>query len=122
MQLTCQATSPQESEVAVLAPGVKKILQFATLSNQLGFKQDYPLKGYGDNAPAIGLTKCPEIPRKSKYINNLLQFVRNKNILDKELTLIHIDNVHNYINLLTKPLQGKQFIYERNNLMNIPNL
>ena len=32
---------------------------------------------------------------------------------------IHVDNQHNHINLLTKPLQGAQFNFERDNLMNV---
>ena len=31
---------------------------------------------------------------------------------------VHVDNQHNHINLLTKPLHGAQFRFERDNLMN----
>jgi hypothetical protein len=32
---------------------------------------------------------------------------------------VHVDNQHNHINLLTKPLHGTQFKFERDNLMNV---
>lgn len=48
----------------------------------------------------------------------MYHFIRSL-VKEHYLKDIHVDNRHNHINLLTKPLQGAQYLFERDNLMNV---
>ena len=118
MNLQCVTTSAFESEYVVLSKAAKKTIFFTDVSNQLGFQQIHPLGFRSDNGPSIGLTDAHEVSKKSKHVNNIYHFIRS---LVKQYYFkgTHVDNKHNHINLLTKPLQGAQYIFERDNLMNV---
>jgi hypothetical protein len=51
-------------------------------------------------------------------VNNVYHFIREL-VKQHLLKGVHIDNQFNHINLLTKPLHGAQFKFERDNLMNV---
>jgi hypothetical protein len=118
MNLQCVCTSAFESEYVVLAKAAKKIIHHCNISNQLGFHQKHPLSFFSDNAPSIGLTEAHEVSKKSKHVNNVYHLIRQL-VKEHYLKGTHVDNKHNHINLLTKPLQGSQYIFERDNLMNV---
>jgi hypothetical protein len=118
MNTACVTVSSQESEYVILSIAAKRFIHSCNTSDELGFKQIYPLNFYSDNGPALNLTESPEITKRSRHINNIFHFIRS---LIKEYILRgkHIDNQYNHINLLTKALQGKQFQFERDNIMNV---
>ena len=118
MNLQCVTTSAFESEYVVLSKAAKKLIHFCNISNQLGFQQIHPLHFFSDNGPSIGLTEAHEISKKSKHVNNVYHFIRQL-VKEHYLKGTHVNNQHNHINLLTKPLQGAQFLFERDNLMNV---
>jgi hypothetical protein len=107
-----------ESEYVVLSKAARKFIYFFTVSNQLGFRQHFPLSFFSDNAPSLGLTESPDISKRSRHVNNIYHFIREL-VRQHVLKGTHVDNLHNHINLLTKPLQGKQFRFERDNLLNV---
>jgi hypothetical protein len=110
--------SPMESEYVVLSKAARKFIYFFTVSNQLGFRQHFPLSFFSDNAPSLGLTESPDVSKRSRHVNNIYHFIREL-VRQHILKGTHVDNLHNHINLLTKPLQGKQFRFERDNLLNV---
>jgi len=118
MNTACVTTSAQESEYVVLSLAAKKFIHQCNVADQLGFRQHYPLAFYSDNAPALQLTTSIDVTKKSRHVNNMFHFIRE---LVKQFLLhgVHVDNIHNHINLLTKPLHGAQFRFERDNLMNV---
>ena len=118
MNTACVTVSSQESEYVILSLAAKRFIHQCNVSDQLGFKQRYPLNFFSDNAPALNLTNSIDITKKSRHVNNVYHFIRE---LVKQYLLkgVHVDNQHNHINLLTKPLHGSQFKFERDNLMNV---
>ena len=68
---------------------------------------------YKDNTSTIALL-APGRPgaERSRYID-IRQFWLHDKVKDKEAVIVHLGTKEMHANVLTKPLQGKQFVYER---------
>jgi len=118
MEIDDYSLNPHQSEFNVYAKAAKKLIEFEHLSNELGFQQQHPLEFRSDNIPALALSEAPEVSRKSRYFNNKVHYLRDL-VKSHHIKGVHIDTDHNSINLMTHPVQGSKFIFERDTLMNV---
>ena len=118
MQLALISLNHMQDELLAIGKGARLAITGVALSKFLGFDQKFPIIFRTDNDSAITLTQSPAINKNSRHIRKHIEFLRDK-VAQGQLKGLHIDNKFNHINVMTKPLQGSQFIFERDNLMNV---
>ena len=111
--------SSMESEYMQCTLTAIEILYLRETMESLGFKQN-PTVCYEDNNACIKLSQNPVCRGRSKHIHRRWHFIRECVIERKEITLEPINTSEQIADIFTKPLQSDQFLYLRDQLLNLP--
>ena len=85
----------------------------------VGLGTDEPTNLMVDNQSAIALAYNPELHSRTKHIDRRHFFIREC-VENMQLRVPFVPTKENVADFFTKPLQGKQFFYFRDLVMNIP--
>jgi hypothetical protein len=80
------------------------------LFEELGLKQDYPLKVYEDNTATIAMSKNPIINKKSKHIELAVHFFKSW-VQRKQIQLFYIASLNQQADILTKIVASMSLFY-----------
>ena len=110
--------STMESEYIQCTLTAIEILYLRETLEFMGYKQKTTIC-YQDNAACIKLSENPVHKSRSKHIKRRWHFIREC-VARKEITLEPINTNEQIADIFTKPLPVDQFLYLRDQLLNIP--
>ena len=97
------ATSTTQAECYAVMSGVKSVLYYISMLEELGLKQTKPVKVYNDNDSLIKLCRNPIMHNLTRHYRIALHFIRQL-VEDNILEIIYIPSNENVADLFTKPL------------------
>jgi hypothetical protein len=103
------AVSTVEAEYMSAAAAVKEALWLGRLLAELGVSVQ-PLRVYCDNQGAIKLLKHPIASQRSKHIDVLYHFAREK-VMSGEVEFVYISTADMVADIFTKPLSKSKFAF-----------
>lgn len=104
---TCVATSTTDAEYMSLSQAAREALWIQKLFKDLNIEVKI-LKIYCDNSGAVSLASNPQIHQRTKHIDIIHHFVREK-VLEKSITVERVPSSHQLADILTKPLAEPLF-------------
>jgi hypothetical protein len=113
------ALSTCEAEYMAAGVVAREVLWLRHLLPELGFRVQGPSEIHCDNESALALIKHPICNSKSKHIDILHHFVRER-VHGGELAFVFIPGAENTADLFTKPLDWPVFRVHRDQLLRSP--
>lgn len=111
------ATCPMTGEYYAAGSACSDIIFFRQLADDLGWLQSEATVLCMDNKTAMALAIAPEVSRKSRHI--LLKYHNIRDLISEcILSVVYVNTKDMRANVLTKVLIKKQFIFERDRLLN----
>jgi hypothetical protein len=105
------AASTTEAEYMAAAYAIKEALWLRTLLSEIGLKYE-TITIYADNQSAIKLLKNPVFSMRSKHIDVIYHFARER-VSKKEIAFKYIPTTKMVADILTKPLATTKFEFCR---------
>jgi len=102
--------STAETEYKALSETLKETLYMKALMEELGLKQDLPLRVYEDNTATIAMSNNPIINKKSKHIELAFHFFKDF-VQQKVVQLFYIASKNQEADLLTKVVNSMDLFY-----------
>jgi hypothetical protein len=110
------AHSVCEAELLSLASVVKESIYYANLTTELGLvTEPTPFIALGDNSAMIQIAHTGTISDAMKHVAPAINAVHEA-IVNKSLSLYHVESARNCGDFFTKPLPADKFIYHRDAL------
>jgi hypothetical protein len=105
---TTVAVSTTEAEYMAAAAAIREALWLRTLLTDLSYSRDGPIEIFGDNQAALKVLRNPVITPRSKHIDVLHHFARER-VMRGEIALSYVHTSANWADVLTKPLTAAKF-------------
>jgi hypothetical protein len=102
------AASTTEAEYMAAAAAIREALWLRTLLTDLGYSSSGPIEIRGDNQATLKLLHNPVITPRSKHIDVLHHFARER-VVRGEVALSFVPTANNWADALTKPLTAAKF-------------
>ena len=103
-------------EYVALSEAVTEILFLRNLCNEIfDLKINKPIKIFEDNSGAVAIAKFGNFTKNSKHIEIQFHYV-NEHYQNKIIDIIKVESKENLADVLTKALDSKIFIENRNKL------
>jgi hypothetical protein len=102
------AASTTEAEYMAAAAAIREALWLRTLLSDLGYSSSGPIEIRGDNQATLKLLHNPVITPRSKHIDVLHHFARER-VVRGEVALSFVPTANNWADALTKPLTAAKF-------------
>ena len=114
--------SSAESEYRAMACVASEIVWLVALLDTFGYTHKGPASLYCDSKAALYIAANPVFHERTKHIEIDCHFIREK-IEDGLIKTFHVPTRHQLVDLFTKPLHQKQFMFllSKMNLINIYN-
>ena len=97
------ATSTTQAECYAVMSGVKSVLYYVSMLEELGLVQTRPVMVYNDSDSLIKLCKNPIMHNLTRHYRIALHFIRQL-VEDNIIEVIYIPSDENVADLFTKPL------------------
>ena len=97
------ALSTTEAEYMSMTRAVQQVMWMYAFLDEVGLPQKYPFVVYGDNAPAIALTKNTKGHARAKHIDVRYHYIR-EHVTDGSVTIEHVPSDKNLADIFTKQL------------------
>lgn len=110
------ALSTCEAEYMAAGTCAREVLWLRHLLPELGFPLDGPTAIQCDNQACTDLIKNPLCNSKSKHIDIMHHFLRER-VQRGELSVVHIPGDRNVADVFTKPVEGSAFQAHRGRLL-----
>jgi hypothetical protein len=109
------AASTIEAEYMAAAAAIKEALWLRKVCKDLAYDTTVPVTIYGDNQGAIKLLKNPVIGPRSKHIDVMHHFARER-VMRGKIEICYIPTEQNVADALTKALPNCKFTACRSNM------
>ena len=109
--------SSTEAEIRAIDLLLRELLHIIDICNCIQLYYTEPITVYCDNASAITLCETLKSNHRTKHINMIINFIREK-INDRFIELHFIPSKYNVADILTKPLAKDSFTRHRDILLN----
>jgi hypothetical protein len=97
------ALSTTEAEYMSMTRAVQQVIWMHSFLNEVGLPQELPFTIYGDNTPAIALTKNTKGHARAKHIDVRYHYIRER-VNDGHLQIEHVPSDKNLADIFTKQL------------------
>eukprot|EP00965_Chrysotila_dentata_P022323 738209-Pleurochrysis_carterae.AAC.1 len=112
------ALSSCEAEIIAASEATKEAVYLRSLFDDLGLPSDSPTSLSLDKKSAIDLANNPEHHQRSKHIDRLHFFVRER-VETHDITVPFVSSADNLADFFTKPLAPRLFFALRDKIMNV---
>jgi hypothetical protein len=102
--------STAETEYKALSEALRATLYLLGLYEELGLKQELPIKVYEDNTATIAMSNNPIINKKSKHIELSYHFFKHY-VQNKTVKLFYIASAHQLADIMTKVVASMDLFY-----------
>ena len=107
---TTYSLSTAETEYKALSETLKETIYLKSLFEELGLKQELPLRVYEDNTATIAMSNNPIINKKSKHIELAFHYFKDY-VQRKIVQLFYIASKNQEADLLTKIVMSMDLFY-----------